>query len=165
MLDDADNARLPTNASPNEKAVFSRNVFEHLAKLCAKAFSSQARRIFKKLIEARSLQRADAELGKDFLLTHTMAKGVQNGICRLICGFGFDDGRTRLIGGRHRIGYAASCASRKLGSVPPIYVAARNRASPAGCRLPEQNDQARRSCIRQRRPQWTGTGSKEIGSK
>ena len=74
----------------------------------------------KKLIEARSLQRADAELGKDFLLTHAVTKGVQKGICSLGCGFGFDDGRSRPIGGRHRIGYAASCVSRKLWSLPPI---------------------------------------------
>src|SRR6202042_2660043 len=36
--DDADDARPPTNAGPNKKAIFSRNVFEHLTKFSAKAF-------------------------------------------------------------------------------------------------------------------------------
>ena len=96
----------------------ARNIFEHLAKLSAKALRSQPRRIRKKLIEPRSLQRADAELGKDFLLTHAVMKGVQKGICSLGCGFGFDDGWIRPIGGRHRIGYAASYASRTLWFFP-----------------------------------------------
>ena len=92
--DDADNARLPTNALPNEKAVFSWNVFEHLTKLCAQALGREPRRIRKKLIEPRSLQRADPELGKDLLLTHAVLKRVQKGICGFGCGFGFDDGWT-----------------------------------------------------------------------
>ena len=72
----------------------------------------------KKLIEPGSLQSADAELGKDFLLTHAVMKGVQNGIWRFGCGFGFDDGWDRPIGGRHRIGYAASCASGTFWFLP-----------------------------------------------
>ena len=68
------------------------NIFEHLTKLSAKALGSQPRRIRKKLIESRSLQRADAEFRKDFLLTHAVMEGVQKRICSLGCGFGFDDG-------------------------------------------------------------------------
>ncbi len=114
---------------PNEKAVFSRNVFEHLAKLSPKALRRQARGVVKQLIEPRSLQRADAELGKDFLLTHAVMKGVQNGICGLGFGVGFDDGRCRPIGGRHQIGYAASCASRRA-LVSPANLCRRSATAP-----------------------------------
>ena len=92
--DNADNARLPANARPYEKAVLSRNVFEHLTELSAKALRGEPRRIGKKLVEPRSLQRADAELGQDLLLTHAVLKRVQKGICGFGCGFGFDDGWT-----------------------------------------------------------------------
>jgi hypothetical protein len=58
------------------------------------------------------LQSADAELGKDFLLTNTMMKGVQKGIRSLGGGgSGFDDRSNWLIGGRHWIGFAAICGS------------------------------------------------------
>ena len=90
------------------------NVFEHLTELGAKALGRQSRRVRKKLIESRSLECADAEFGEDFLLTHTMMKGVQKRICAVGCGCGFDDGSIWLIGGRHRIGYAAICGSRTL---------------------------------------------------
>jgi hypothetical protein len=45
------------------------------------------------------LQSADAELGKDFLLTNTMMKGVQKGIRSLGGGggSGFDDRSNWLI--------------------------------------------------------------------
>jgi hypothetical protein len=145
--DDADNARLPTNALPNEKAVFSWNVFEHLTKLCAQALGREPRRIREKLIEPRSLQRADTEFGEDFLLTHTMMKGVQKRICALGGGCGFDDRRNRPIGGRHRIGYAASCGSRTLWFLPANLCRGVQPRQSHQRPLLEQNGHARRSGI------------------
>ena len=55
-------------------------IFEHLAKFSAKALGGQPRRIREKLIEPRSLQRADAELRQDFLLTNALMQGVQKRI-------------------------------------------------------------------------------------
>ena len=108
------NAGLPTDPRSDQKAVFTRNIFEHLTKFSAKALGSQARRIREQLIESRSLQSANSKLGEDFLLADTLVQGAQNRIWRLGCRFGFDDRRNRPIGGRHRIGYAASYASDAL---------------------------------------------------
>ena len=158
--DDADNAWLPTNARPDEETVFSWNVFEHLAKLGAQALGSKPRRVSQKLVEPWSLQRANAELGKDFLLTHPVMQGVQKRIRRLGRGCGFDDGSSWPIGGRHRIGYAASCGSFAANLCRPARVR-QYRQLP----LLEQNGHDRGSCRRRRRPSWTGTGLKEIGSR
>ena len=73
---DADNARLPTDSGANQKLVFSRNIFEHAAKLSAKALRGQARRFRQKLVERRSLQCAGAELSQDFLLPNTLLQGA-----------------------------------------------------------------------------------------
>ena len=68
---------LPTDPGPDQKAVFGRNIFEHLAKFSSKALSGQARRIREKLVEPRSLQRANAEFGEDFLLPNALAQGAE----------------------------------------------------------------------------------------
>jgi hypothetical protein len=73
---DADNARIPTDPGSDQKAVFGRNIFEHLAKLSAKAFRGQTRRIGQELVEARSLQRANSELGQDFLLPDALLQST-----------------------------------------------------------------------------------------
>ncbi len=77
---DAHNTRLPADAGANHKSVFGRKIFEHLAKLGSQAFRGQARRIGEKLVEPRSLQRADAELGQDFLLANALAQGAKSRI-------------------------------------------------------------------------------------
>ena len=157
--DDADNAWLPTNARPDQEAVFSWNVFEHLAKLSAQALGGKPRRVSEKLVKPWSLQRANPELGKDFLLTHPVTQGVQKRIRRLAAGRRFDDG-SWPIGGRHRIGYAASCGSFAANLCRPARV--------RQCRQPpllEQNGHDRGSCQGRRRPSWTGTGLKETGSR
>lgn len=73
---DTDNARIPTDPGSNHKAVFGRNIFEHLAKLSAKAFCGQTRRISQELVEAGSLQRANSELGQDFLLPDALLQST-----------------------------------------------------------------------------------------
>src|SRR6185437_11076038 len=108
---DTDHAWLPADARPDQEAVLSRGILQHLAKLSAKALRGQSRRFLEKLIEPGPLQRADTELGENLLLAHTVMQGVQNRICSLGLGIRFDDGLCRPIGGPHWIGYAARCAS------------------------------------------------------
>jgi hypothetical protein len=69
---DADNARLPTDPGPNQKPVFGRTIFEHLAKLGSQPLGGQTRRIRQKLVEPRSVQRADTNLREDFLLPNAL---------------------------------------------------------------------------------------------
>jgi uncharacterized protein YjbJ (UPF0337 family) len=129
---DPDNARLPPDAGSNQKLVFGRNIFEHLAKLGSEALGGQPGCIRKKLLEPRTLQRANAELRQDFLLANALVQSAQSRIWGFACGFGVDDGRSRFIGW-HQIGFATffrledpwALASHSMapGAAPP----ARNR--------------------------------------
>ena len=91
------------------------------------------RRVLEKLIEPGSLQRADAELGKDFLLAHAVMQGVQNGICSL--------GLVDWIRRRALQAYRGTALDRLCGKLRlpealtisrQLYVAVRDRASPRG---------------------------------
>ena len=74
---DADNARIPADPGPDQKAVFGGNIFEHFAKFGAKTLRSQTRRIRQQLLEPGSLQRANAELGQDLLLPDALVQSAQ----------------------------------------------------------------------------------------
>ena len=55
-------------------------MFEHFTKFRAQALGRETRRIRQQLIEARTLQCGDAELGQDFLLLDPLLQGAQREI-------------------------------------------------------------------------------------
>ena len=111
---DADNARVPADPGPDQKAVFGGNIFEHLAKLGAQPLGGQTRRIVQKLIEPRSMQGANPELGQNFLLPDALVQSAHGQVWRFARRLLFHDWQNWLIGGRHRIGYAAYASGGSL---------------------------------------------------
>jgi hypothetical protein len=74
---DADNAWIPTDAGPDQKAVFGGNVLEHLTEFSAKALGGQPGRIREELLEPGPLQRANSEFGQDLLLPNALLQRAQ----------------------------------------------------------------------------------------
>ena len=66
----ADDTIVPPHAGTHQKPVLPRQEFHDLAEFGLQSLRREARRPFKKLIQGRPLQREDAELGEDLLLTN-----------------------------------------------------------------------------------------------